>query len=214
MWKEIFAVFERILATLVANPELKIEQTGGTTVVDTVQQTTAEQGDEDDEFLDGGVTQMTARARPRPARPPVGARPQPPSPPVPSAEPPPPPPLSGLALSYLERLDDEFYKSLQLQDHYGPDYVSRLKDEVPLVNLMQDTLEYYDTKKDSPGDAARVAARVVEHIYYREQGGSRAAPSRPPRRAPPPPPRPRPSHAPPSPPPSRSTTSTRRSRTR
>ena len=69
MWKEIFAVFERILATLVANPELKIEQTGGTTVVDTVQQTTAEQGDEDDEFLDGGVTQMTARP-PRPAPPP------------------------------------------------------------------------------------------------------------------------------------------------
>ena len=69
VWKEIFAVFERILATLVANPELKIEQTGGTTVVDTVQQTTAEQGDEDDEFLDGGVTQMTARP-PRPAPPP------------------------------------------------------------------------------------------------------------------------------------------------
>ena len=79
MWKEIFAVFERILATLVANPELKIEQTGGTTVVDTVQQTTAEQGDEDDEFLDGGVTQMTARAPPRPA--PVGTPAR--SPPVP-----------------------------------------------------------------------------------------------------------------------------------
>ena len=40
---------------------------------------------------------------------------------------------------------------------------------------MQDTLEYYDTKKDSPGDAARVAARVVEHIYYRERG-ARAPP--------------------------------------
>ena len=63
---------------------------------------------------------------------------------------------------------------------------------------MQDTLEYYDTKKDSPGDAARVAARVVEHIYYREQVGLARRPPRRrhPRRAPPPHPRPRPSHAP------------------
>ena len=83
VWKEIFAVFERILATLVANPELKIEQTGGTTVVDTVQQTTAEQGDEDDEFLDGGVTQMTARAPPAPAPPPSAPAPHIPLPPRP-----------------------------------------------------------------------------------------------------------------------------------
>ena len=80
---------------------------------------------------------------------------------------------------------------------------------------MQDTLEYYDTKKDSPDDAARVAARVVEHIYYREQVGSRAAPL----------PRRRPITRRPTPSfpryltlllphPPRSTTSTRRSRTR
>jgi len=74
-------------------------------------------------------------------------------------------------LSYLERLDDEFYKSLQLLEPHAPEYVARLKDEVPLVNLMQDTLAFYDTKTDesSQKDMARVASRIVEHVYYREQ---------------------------------------------
>ena len=77
----------------------------------------------------------------------------------------------GNVLSYLERLDDEFYKSLQLLEPHAPEYVARLKDEVPLVNLMQDTLAFYDTKTDesSQKDMARVASRIVEHVYYREQ---------------------------------------------
>jgi translation initiation factor 3 subunit C len=137
VWKAVFDVFARILKTLVDNPDLKIEVMEGSTVVDTVQMTIAEQGDADDEFLDSGVTQMTSNV-----------------------------------LSYLERLDDEFYKSLQLQDPHRPEYVARLKDEVPLVNLMQDTLAYIDSKEptaETMADAARVSSRIVEHIYYREQ---------------------------------------------
>jgi len=137
VWKAVFDVFARILQTLVDNPDLKIEVIEGSTVVDTVQMTTAEQGDDEDEFIDSGVTQMTSNV-----------------------------------LSYLERLDDEFYKSLQLCDPHQPAYVARLKDEVPLVNLMQDTLAYFDSKEPSPetlADAARVSSRIVEHIYYREQ---------------------------------------------
>jgi len=138
VWKAIFDVFRRILQTLVDNPDLKIEVLEGSTVVDTTQMTTAEAGDDDDEFIDSGVTQMTSNV-----------------------------------LSYLERLDDEFYKSLQLQDPHQPAYVARLKDEVPLVNLMQDTLAYYDSKQDRSAenlaDSARVSQRIVEHIYYREQ---------------------------------------------
>jgi len=139
VWKQIFDVFARILQTLKDNPDLKVITIEGSTVVDTVQMTVAEMGEEEDEFIDSGVTQMT-----------------------------------GNVLSYLERLDDEFYKSLQLADPHSPDYVARLKDEVPLVNLMQDTLAYYDSKggddrKDAEGDAARVGSRIVEHIYYREQ---------------------------------------------
>ena len=76
--------------------------------------------------------------------------------------------LTGSVLSYLERLDDEFYKSLQALDPHNQGYIDRLKDEVPLVNLMLDTLAYYDSQQ-MPADSARVAARVVEHVYYREQ---------------------------------------------
>lgn len=41
VWKDVFAIFRRLLTTLVDNPELKIEQIEGTTVVDAVQMTTA-----------------------------------------------------------------------------------------------------------------------------------------------------------------------------
>ena len=145
VWKSVFDLFTRMLRTLIDHPGLKVQQVEGTTVVDAVQMTTAEAGDDPDDFVDSGITQMT-----------------------------------GNVLSYLERLDDEFYKSLQLQDPHTPDYVARLKDEVPLVNLMQDTLAYYDGKCSLSGleheeaeltakEGARVAARIVEHVHYREQ---------------------------------------------
>ena len=44
VWKEVFGIFARLLKTLVDNPELKVEQVEGTTVVDSVQMTTAEVG--------------------------------------------------------------------------------------------------------------------------------------------------------------------------
>ena len=37
VWKEVFDVFHRILATLVANPDLKIQVLEGSTVTDTLQ---------------------------------------------------------------------------------------------------------------------------------------------------------------------------------
>eukprot|EP00965_Chrysotila_dentata_P011181 363695-Pleurochrysis_carterae.AAC.3 len=42
VWKEVFDVFRQILQTLVANPDLKVEVVEGSTVIDTVQMTTAE----------------------------------------------------------------------------------------------------------------------------------------------------------------------------
>lgn len=56
---QVFDVFSRILATLVANPELKVVVMEGSTVVDSTQMTVAEVGDEDEEYIDTGVTQMT-----------------------------------------------------------------------------------------------------------------------------------------------------------
>ena len=135
-WYAVMGHFQRILKTLIENPELKVEVVEASTVVDTTQLSKVEMeegGDPDEDFIDSGVTQLT-----------------------------------GSVLSYLERLDDEFYKSLQALDPHNQGYIDRLKDEVPLVNLMLDTLAYYDSQQ-MPADSARVAARVVEHVYYREQ---------------------------------------------
>ena len=136
LWHSVMGHFTRLLQTLVAHPDLKVEFTEGASVIDTQQNTQVEMeegGDPDEDFIDSGVTQLT-----------------------------------GSVLSYLERLDDEFYKSLQALDPHNQGYIDRLKDEVPLVNLMLDTLAYYDSQQ-MPTDSARVAARVVEHVYYREQ---------------------------------------------
>lgn len=62
VWTEVFEVFQRILKTLVDNPELKVVSVEGSTVVDSVQMTTAKMGEDEDEYIDTGVTQMTGRA--------------------------------------------------------------------------------------------------------------------------------------------------------
>ena len=66
VWKEVFKLFNRLLTTLVDNPELKIEQVEGTTAVDAKQMTAVEADDEDDDgeiiYKDTGVTQARAAA--------------------------------------------------------------------------------------------------------------------------------------------------------
>eukprot|EP00180_Rhodochaete_pulchella_P002437 Plantae.Rhodophyta-Rhodochaete_pulchella.ctg3733.p1 GENE.Plantae.Rhodophyta-Rhodochaete_pulchella.ctg3733~~Plantae.Rhodophyta-Rhodochaete_pulchella.ctg3733.p1 ORF type:complete len:682 (+),score=139.17 Plantae.Rhodophyta-Rhodochaete_pulchella.ctg3733:128-2047(+) len=71
--------------------------------------------------------------------------------------------LSGL----LEKLDDELYKAWQNMDAYSAAYVERLRDEIPLMLLLSRGLKYYETiVKDLPR-AARVASRLILHLYYK-----------------------------------------------
>ncbi|EPQ57410.1 hypothetical protein GLOTRDRAFT_92447 [Gloeophyllum trabeum ATCC 11539] len=72
--------------------------------------------------------------------------------------------IRGSIISFVDRLDDEFTKSLQNIDPHGTEYVDRLKDEKGLYSTICRAQAYYEkTKQEDP--LARVIMRRIEHIY-------------------------------------------------
>ena len=69
-------------------------------------------------------------------------------------------------VAYLERLDDELFKSLQVLDPHTNEYVQRLKDEASLMYLAQKVQGYCEAHDDARG-VARIALRRIEHVYYK-----------------------------------------------
>lgn len=69
-------------------------------------------------------------------------------------------------MAFVERLDDEFTKSLQSIDPHTQEYVQRLQDESSFLELAERVQNYYE-KAGKMKRAARIAARRVEHIYYK-----------------------------------------------
>eukprot|EP00850_Spirogloea_muscicola_P006978 SM000034S12732 [mRNA] locus=s34:471145:477221:- [translate_table: standard] len=74
----------------------------------------------------------------------------------------------GNIVAFLERIDDELFKSLQCIDPHTKEYVERLRDEPALMAVAQNVQDYVERIRDTRS-AARIALRRVEHVYYKPQ---------------------------------------------
>jgi translation initiation factor 3 subunit C len=84
--------------------------------------------------------------------------------------------IRGSIISFVDRLDDEFTKSLQNIDPHGTEYVDRLKDEKVLYCTISRAQAFYErTGQDEP--LSRVIMRRLEHIYSKVCFGSYILPA-------------------------------------
>jgi len=73
--------------------------------------------------------------------------------------------IRGSVISFVDRLDDEFTKSLQNIDPHGTEYVDRLKDEKFLYSTICRAQTFYQRSADHGDAVTRVIMRRLEHIY-------------------------------------------------
>merc|ERR1719473_2392329 len=91
----------------------------------------------------------------------------------------PPPPTNARSATvssltaFLEKLDDELFKALQLTDVHTAQYQERLGASVNLITLLKNAVQYHKEQKTEDGayrhkgDLSRLALRLVEHLYYK-----------------------------------------------
>ena len=74
--------------------------------------------------------------------------------------------VRGSIVSFIDRLDDEFTKSLQNIDPHTTDYVDRLKDETELyATIVRGQIHFEKNELDE--STSRVVMRRLEHLYYK-----------------------------------------------
>lgn len=73
--------------------------------------------------------------------------------------------VRGSIISFVERLDEEFTRSLQNIDPHGTEYVDRLKDEKGLYETICRAQAYFESREGQADSLARVTMRRLEHVY-------------------------------------------------
>ncbi|KAG0285145.1 Translation initiation factor 3 subunit c [Linnemannia gamsii] len=74
--------------------------------------------------------------------------------------------IQGSLVAFIDRLDDEFTKSLQNIDPHTTDYVDRLKDEVGLYSVIVRSQAYF-TRIHLTDSISRTTMRRLEHLYFK-----------------------------------------------
>ncbi|KAF9355452.1 Translation initiation factor 3 subunit c [Mortierella sp. AD094] len=74
--------------------------------------------------------------------------------------------IQGSIIAFIDRLDDEFTKSLQNIDPHTTDYVDRLKDEVGLYAVIVRSNAYFHGLEHTDA-ICRTTMRRLEHLYFK-----------------------------------------------
>ncbi|KAG0254721.1 Translation initiation factor 3 subunit c [Mortierella polycephala] len=74
--------------------------------------------------------------------------------------------IQGSIVAFVDRLDDEFAKSLQNIDPHTTDYVDRLKDEVNLYTVIVRSNAYFQRLQLTDA-ICRTSMRRLEHLYFK-----------------------------------------------
>ena len=73
--------------------------------------------------------------------------------------------IPGHLASFIDRLDDEFTKSLQNIDPHSSEYIERLRDEPLLYAIIVRAQTYFENKGGMQDSVDGIIMRRVEHIY-------------------------------------------------
>ncbi|KAI7857076.1 eukaryotic translation initiation factor 3 subunit 8 N-terminus-domain-containing protein [Circinella umbellata] len=76
--------------------------------------------------------------------------------------------IRGSIISLVERLDDEFTKSLQSIDPHTTDYIDRLRDEPTLYAVLVRAQSYIE-KHNMLENLPRIIIRRLDHLYYKPE---------------------------------------------
>lgn len=74
--------------------------------------------------------------------------------------------VQGSVVSFLERLDDELTKSLQIIDPHTTEYVTRLRDEMVFIRVAY-RCHAFAARMGEVEELCRAKMRLVDHMYYK-----------------------------------------------